>query len=73
MDMSTIKLSAIVTGFPPGLRFPRPLPGESMLQLVIRNHPQEWRNCFERLREDFHASDAVCSSLSRGEAIADLA
>ena len=70
--MSMIKLTAIVTGFPPGLRPPTPLPGESMLQLVIRNHPQEWRNCLKRLRNDFDASEAVCSRLSQGEVIADL-
>jgi hypothetical protein len=70
--MSKIKLSAIVTGFPPGVRPPKPLPGESMLQLVIRNHPQAWSICLESLRNVFHASDEVCSRLTRGETIADL-
>lgn len=70
--MSKIKLTAIVTGFPPGLRPPTPLPGESMLQIVIRNHPRQWRNCLERFRNDFGASEAVCSRLSQGDVVADL-
>jgi len=65
--MSKITLSAIVTGFPPGLHPPKPLPGETLAQLVIRNHPQEWRNCIERLKKDFHVPEEVCSRLRRGE------
>ncbi len=70
--MSTTTLTAIVAGFPPGLRPPKPLPGENMLQLVIRNYPKQWRNCVDLLRRDYNASEAVCSKLSQGEAIADL-
>lgn len=70
--MSTTKLTAIVAGLPPGLRSPKPLPGENMLQLVIRNYPKQWRNCVDLLRKHYNASEAVCSKLSQGEAIADL-
>lgn len=42
-------ITALVTGFPPGLTPPEPLPGETLLQLVVRNHPLEWRNCVDRL------------------------
>jgi hypothetical protein len=38
-----------------------------LAQLVIRNHPQEWRNCIERLKKDFHVPEEVCSRLGRGE------
>ncbi|MBI2422954.1 MAG: toll/interleukin-1 receptor domain-containing protein [Candidatus Hydrogenedentes bacterium] len=66
-SMSPITVSVIVTGFPPGLRPPKPLPGETLGQLVIRNHPQQWRNCVERLRNDFHVAEEVCSRLLKGE------
>ena len=65
--MSKTTLSAIVSGFPPELRSPRPLPGETMAELVIRNHPQEWLNCVERLRHDLHASGDMCSRLQTGD------
>ena len=64
--MSQITLSAIVAGFPPGLHPPKPLPGETLAQLVIRNHPQEWRNCVERLKKDFHIQEEVCLRLRGG-------
>ncbi len=70
--MNKMTLTAIVTGFPPGLRPPKPLLGENMLQLVIRNHPQEWNNCLERLRNKFHASEAMCSRLRKGEIVAEV-
>jgi hypothetical protein len=65
--MSQITITAIVTGFPPGLRPPKPLPGETMAQLVIRNHPQEWQNCVERLKNDFHVPEDMCARLQRGD------
>ncbi len=65
--MERATLSVIQGGFPPELRVPKPLPGESLAQLVIRNHPQEWRNCVERLGNDFGVSEAVCARLLRGE------
>jgi hypothetical protein len=65
--MSKITLSAIVTGFPPGVHPPTPLPGETLAQLVVRNHPQEWLNCVERLEREFHIPKEVCSRLRRGE------
>ena len=65
--MSQITITAIVTGFPPGLRPPKPLPGENMAQLVIRNHPQEWQNCVERLKNDFHVPEDVCARLRSGD------
>jgi len=70
INMSQITLSAIVTGFPPGLRPPKPLPGETLAQLVIRNHQQEWRNCVERLKKDFHVPEEVCARLRRGDTAA---
>jgi hypothetical protein len=63
MQMSGITLSAIVSGFPPELRSPRPLPGETMAELVIRNHRQEWLNLADRLRREFHVSEDVYSRL----------
>lgn len=65
--MSQMSLSAIVTGFPPGVHPPRPLPGETLAQLVIRNHPQEWRNFVDRLKREFHVPEEVCARLRRGE------
>jgi hypothetical protein len=41
-------LSVLVTGAPPHLRRPKPLPGETLGQMVIRNQPHEWRNFLER-------------------------
>ena len=65
--MSQRTLSAIVTGFPPEVHSPAPLPGETLAQLVIRNHPQEWLNCVDRLKREFHVPEEVCSRLRRGE------
>lgn len=65
--MSKMTLSAIVTGFPPGVRDPTPLPGETVAQLVIRNHPQEWLNCVELLKREFQVPEDVCSRLRRGD------
>jgi len=67
MGTSKIKLSAIVSGFPAGFRPPKPLPGESLAQLVIRTHAYEWLNCIERLQEEFHASQELCSRLRKGD------
>lgn len=55
--MDTIMtISAMVTGFPARLTQPQPLPGETMVDLVIRNHPQQWRNFLERLISQFGLS-----------------
>ncbi len=65
--MSQVTLSAIVTGFPAGLRQPKPQPGETLVQLVIRNHAQEWRACVERLAKDLHVPEEVCARLREGD------
>lgn len=65
--MSKITITALVTGSPPELRRPKPLPGENIFQLVIRNHLEQWQNCIERLKKDFNVDDEICSSLLRGE------
>jgi hypothetical protein len=49
-----VTLSAVVAGFAAQLRQPKPLPGETLAQLVIRNHPQEWGNCVERIGSKFN-------------------
>jgi hypothetical protein len=65
--MSAVSVSALVTGFPPQLRVPKPLAGETLAQLVFRNHPDEWRNCVERLERDSHVPKDVCEHLRRGD------
>jgi len=65
--MSQPTLTALVSGFPPGLRRPNPLPGETLGQLVIRNHPQEWQNFVERLKNSFHTPEEECLRLRRGD------
>jgi len=67
VKMNPPTLTALVSGFPPGLRRPKPLPGENLGQLVIRNHPQQWQNCVERLKRSFHTPEEVCVRLRRGE------
>jgi hypothetical protein len=64
---SKMTLTALVTGFPAGLRQPKPLPGENLFQLVIRNHPREWRNCVERLTSDFGVSSDQAGALLKGQ------
>lgn len=62
--MNKISISVVVNGFQ--LQKPNPLPGETIGQFVIRNHPQEWRNCIDRLVHDFGATKEDCERLSRG-------
>jgi hypothetical protein len=62
-----ITLSAIETGFPTYIRRPKPLPGETLGQLVIRNHPQEWRNFVDRLANEKGLSSSTCSRLLDGQ------
>lgn len=52
-------LSAIETAFPGRLRPPQPLPGETPLQLVIRNHPQDWQNCVTWLATELGLSRQI--------------
>lgn len=70
--MNPPTLTALVSGFPPGLRRPKPLPGENLGQLVIRNHPRQWQNCVERLKKSFHLPEEVCIRLQRGETAVPL-
>jgi len=65
--MDTTTLSAIVTGNPPGLRSPKPLPGETWVQMIIRNFPDEWQNCIERMNGEFGFSDGVKHQLRKGD------
>jgi hypothetical protein len=58
-------LSVIVTGAPSQLRRPTPLPSETLAQLVVRNHPIEWRNFVERMRKEIGLSLAECERLYR--------
>jgi hypothetical protein len=62
-----LALTALVTGFPAGLRQPKPLPGETLSQLVIRNHPREWLNFIERLAEKIHLSPEQAGALRAGQ------
>ena len=63
---SRLALTALVTGFPAGLRQPKPLPGETLSQLVIRNHPQEWLNFIKRLAEKVYLSPEQAGALRAG-------
>lgn len=63
---TVVTLSVVVTGFPVQLRRPKPLPGETLAQLVIRNHPQEWRICVERLETEFGISTDSAYRLRSG-------
>lgn len=58
-------LSALVTGAPPHLRRPKPLPGETMAQMVIRNHPHEWRNFLARMQEVVGLSSSERTRLAK--------
>src|SRR5690349_16646565 len=58
-------LSALVTGAPPHLRRPKPLPGETIAQMVIRNHPHEWRNFLARMQEVVGISSSERARLAR--------
>lgn len=66
MGMGRITLSVIVGGFPAELRSPRPLPGETWTELVIRNHLQEWLNLADRIRKERQLSDEAYSRLRAG-------
>lgn len=63
---NAIKVSALITGFPERLCQPKPLPGETRAQMVIRFHRQEWRNFTDRLRQTGVASDVVYAQLRQG-------
>ena len=43
-----------------------------MLQLVIRNNPQQWCNCLERLKKDFRVPEEICAHLRRGETVTTI-
>src|SRR5258706_1292401 len=58
-------LSVLVTGAPPQLRRPKPLPGETMAQMVIRNHPHEWRNFLDRMQEVVGLSSSERARLAK--------
>ena len=64
---SKASVSAVVTGFPRELRQPKPLPGETPEQLVIRNHSDEWRNFVDTMHYQFNITKAVCDKLLRGD------
>ena len=64
--MKQVEMTALMTGFPPGISTPKPLPGETLGQLVIRNYPREWRNCVAMLGSEFAVGSAICDQLLRG-------
>ena len=47
------RLTAVLNRFPSNLIAPKPLPGETILQCVVRNYPREWQNCLERREKDY--------------------
>jgi len=73
--MSSVStISALVTGFPPRLRQPQPLPGETLVDLIIRNQPHRWRNFVERLENDLGLSKQMADKLRRGKVdLSDIA
>lgn len=60
-------VTAIVGGFPPNLRRAQPLPGETLLQLAVRNHPREWRNFVESLERDHSLPQSLRATYLRGQ------
>ncbi len=61
-----IGLTAVVTGYPSNLRRPSPLPGESALQMVLRNYGREWENLLESLTKEFDLSQEDAKQLRAG-------
>jgi hypothetical protein len=69
-------VTAMLTGFPAGLIPPEPLPGETLSQLVVRNHPLEWRNCVDHVVRErglsFDHADALRNCRFEGIQDADV-
>ena len=58
-----VSVSAVVTAPPPGVRSPKPVPGETMANVVIRNFPGEWSNFLERVRAEFPLDRATLNAM----------
>src|SRR5664279_1257954 len=64
--MEVRTLSAVLTGFPARLTQPRPLQGETIFQMVLRNHSRQWKNTVERLTSDYNLPQSTSDLLQRG-------
>lgn len=64
--MEKFTISAMLGAYPPERRLPKPLPGETMAGLVIRNHPDQWKNFLERLASSHTLSKTTVDELNRG-------
>jgi hypothetical protein len=63
---SPTTVSAIVAGFPAQLRQPRPLPGETLAQVAIRNNPNRWKVCVANLTSTHGVPKEACAQLLAG-------
>ena len=61
-----VSVSAMVTAPPGWLRLPKPLPGETMTYVVIRNFAGEWSNFLEKARADFQLDHAAIDGMRGG-------
>jgi hypothetical protein len=66
MHRELVTLTVLVAGFPQGLIVPKPLPGETLGHLVIRNHPHEWKNCIDRISPEHPISSGLLHQLADG-------
>ena len=60
------RVSVIVTGFPAQLRNPEPLPGETKIQLAIRNNRGRWGICVENITSKTPMSEEMKACLLDG-------
>lgn len=58
-----ITLTALVTGIPPFVHGPQLRDGETRLQFLVRQHPDEWNNLIECMKRDFDVSAHTCNLL----------
>ena len=65
--MSSPTVSVVVAGFPAQLRRPKPLPGETLAQVAIRNNSDRWKVCIENLIYSHGIPAGVRSRLLAGK------
>jgi len=59
-------VSAMVTAPPPGVRPPKPLPGETVANIVIRNYSDEWSIFLENVQAEFPLDRTTLGNMRRG-------
>jgi len=60
-------LSAIITGHPPGFERPRPQPGRTLADLVIRNFPAQWRGFVHEISADYSVPVSTTDRILAGD------